>query len=381
ARPWWRRLTLPHPGRPRLGLSRGLVGVAALLVLAVVVTGTAVTGSSVVRVYRPEDPASGNPPLAVPLLPPPDRVTYQAADPAEVARESGRALAYLPQPPAGLDEIVEVGLLPASREPDSGAVGLRIHALVRYRGEHTLLIVVDEPSAALARQHEIMLGDRTIRLADGREAWSEIRPNWRESSTVAFVVDRYVVVVASDLPLETVEQLAAQVVLAPAGSGAEPRSSTADDRDEPTPTAAATRAPGQAQRAQPTPTSLSVPPGSAAGPADLAVTGAVSRGGRGNRPQLTYQFKLGNRGDGWASDVRVTIEPPAALASRARDTPPPHLFGAQGPGQLSGGGGDITFDTKGLDPAVVRAALAEGLTVRVTWTEAGQQQERTFVLR
>ncbi|MDP9374010.1 MAG: hypothetical protein M3Q65_16450 [Chloroflexota bacterium] len=61
--------------------------------------------------------------------------------------------------------------------------------------------------------------------------------------------------------------------------------------------------------------------------------------------------------------------------------PPPYPFGAQGPGQLSGGGGTITFDTKGLDPAVVRAALAEGLTVRVTWTEAGQQQERTFVLR
>lgn len=350
---WWHRLAAPaRPAVPRT------VVIVAALALVIIVAGTAATASSRIRVFRPEGPRAAAP-LVVPLLPPSGLVAYQPADPATAARETGRALAYLSAPPATFAGQVEVAFLPPGPPLDPNLVSIRTHALVRYQGSGgTALVILDEPSAALGGQHDIVLGERTIRLADGREAWASTRPNWPQGNVVAWIADGFIVIVASDLPPETVVALADQVVLAPAIGGSQGAA---------TPTGT-TPAPRNA-----------VPPPS--GSADLAISGAVRQGGWGWRPQLYYDLSLGNRGTGTANDVRVTIEPPPALAAHVVAPAPPRAFGPQGPGQLSGLGGDITFDILGLDSDTVRAALAGGLIVRVTWTEGGQPQERRFVIR
>ncbi len=352
-RRWWHRFAAPaHPA-----FSRALMGVA-VLALVVAVAGTAATASSRIRVYRPEGPKGGAP-IGAPLLPPECAVPYRPADPATTARESGRALAYLPEPPTEVSDTVEVGVLPAGPALPAATRAMHIHAIVRYQGGgHTVLVALDEPSAGLAAQGALDLGERTIRLADGREAWASTHPNLRQGNMVAWVAEGYIVIVASDLPAETVATLAGRVVVAPTVAGAAGDTSPSAP---PVSEACRTTAPG--------------------GPADLAVSGEVRQGGRGNRPELTYDVQLGNRGDGTAEDVRVAIEPPTALAAHVVDPAAPRTFGRQGPGQLSGLGGTITFDVAGLDPAVVRAALVEGVTVRVTWTEGGEAREGAFVVR
>lgn len=353
-RRWWQQLA--PPVRP--AWSSALVAIA-LLVLVIAVAGTAATASTLIRVHRPEGP-KGNAPIVAPVLPPDCAVPYLAADPATTAQETGRALAYLPQPPAELSDSIEVGLLPTSPPIPATTIAMRTHAVVRYQGGgHTLLIALDEPSATLATQHEIMLGDRTIQLADGRDAWISNQPNLRLGNMVAWVSDGYIVIAASDLPLKTITALASQVNVAPAvasgvPSDTDPGTSPASER---------------CRSAVPN------------GPADLTMSGEVRQSGSENHPQLVYQFKLGNRGGDTAQNVRVTIEPPAALATHVTDPAPSRTFAQYGPGQLSGFGGTITFDVAGIDPAIVRQALAEGLTIRITWTEAGKTQERTFTIR
>lgn len=357
-RPWWRRYAAVAGGLLRFPAPRLATGGIVILLLIAVVAGTAVAASSRVRVFRPETPGN-EPPLLAPLLPPAEAITYRRADPNTVARESGRAIAYLPGAPAGADATTEVAVLPIGPALPPDVLSLRTHALVRYNGGgHTILVILDEPSPALAQRRDLVLGDRTIRLADGREAWAAARPNWAQSNTVALVSEGYIVIVASDLPPETVATLAAQVVIAPEREGAGATSSGA---------ALAANVSG------PAPTVMSG--------ADLMITGSVRRAGWWNRPQLVYELALGNRGDGVADDVRVEIVPPQALVARAHDLPMPYLFARQGPGQLSGLGGSVTFDISGMTDADASAALAAGLTVRVTWREEGATQERTFLVR
>jgi len=357
--PRWRRYAAVAVGLGlvRFPAPRLVIGGLTILLVLAVVAGTAVAASSRIRVYRPETPGN-EPPLLAPLLPPAAAIAYQRADPATVARASGRAIAYLPGAPIGADTVTEVALLPIGPALSDDVLSLRTHALVRYSGAaHTVLVVLDEPSSALAQRRDLVLGDRTVRLADGREAWAATRPNWAQSNTVALASEGYIVIVASDLPSDAVAALAAQVVIAPQGAGAGE-----------TPPAAL-------------PVGMSGSAPAAPNGADLAITGSVRREGWGNRPQLVYQLALGNRGAGDAQEVRVEIVPSPALAARVHDLPASALFDRQGPGQLSGLGGSITFDITGMADADARTALAAGLTVRVTWREDGVTQERTFLIR
>ncbi|MFN8513645.1 MAG: hypothetical protein U0841_13875 [Chloroflexia bacterium] len=239
ARPrWWQHFAFP--ARP--AWSRALIAVA-LLVFVIAVAGTATTASALIRVYRPEGP-KGSAPIVAPVLPPDCAVPYLTADPATTAQETGRALAYLPQPPAELSDSIEVGLLPTSPPLPATTIAMRTHAVARYQGGgHTLLIALDEPSAALATQHEIMLGDRTIQLANGRDAWISYQPNLRLGNMVAWVSEGYIVIAASDLPAELVATLAGQVVVAPAIAGA-----TSSATPSVSPTATGAGQPHQAAR-------------------------------------------------------------------------------------------------------------------------------------
>ncbi len=388
-RPWWRRLPRPAPPAGR----RRLVALTALLALAVLATGTVATGSAQLRARDPHKGGGGLFGLfrdggganTIPLFPPSCGTVYRPIDPLAAARESGGAIAYLPTPPFGPDAVVEVSQPPRSawREPEG--IGMKTHAIVRYRaGDHTVLVVLYEPSPGAARLGELLLGERRIRLPDGREAWAETRVNWPVPATVATVLDRYAVAVASDLPLEEVARLAAQVALIPP-TGPDPTPvAILDSRgagpvaSPPPPAPTWNRARGP----HPTPTppgAYSGPPSS--GPAALTATGTVRQGGGGSRPRLSYQVSYGNGGCGVAEGVQIAVEFSPVLAGRAVDPPvmpPPH---DGGPGFQAGIGGDVTFDTSGLDPEVARRALAEGITVRLTWTEGGQRRERAFPIR
>ena len=207
--PWWRRLVAVRSSWPLAALPRGLAGALAVLLITFLLAGALVAASSVLRVQRPEDGGARDATsdvLVRPLLPPPGALVYWRVDPPTAAQETGRALAYLPQPPTGLDEPVEVAL-PALSALSKGEVAIRTNALVHYQGGgHSVFIALDEPSATIAQQQQrLLLGQRTIQLADGREAWASFRPQWPESNVVATAMDRFLVVVASDLPAPMVQ--------------------------------------------------------------------------------------------------------------------------------------------------------------------------------
>jgi hypothetical protein len=353
-----RELEPPRGTRGAGVLRRRLPSLAAALLLALILAGTVVYAASLLRVHPPEEPVRGGAAADIivpPLLPPAGEERYRLMDPARAAEESGLPLAYLPQPPAGLDEVaVSLG---AQRAPaDAAEVSMAIRSLVRYRGGgHTLLVVLDEPSPGMALKHSLALGERTVRLPDGREAWAETHPEWPQANAVSTVVDRYVVVVASDLPEERVRELAGRVVVSPPSGAA-------------------------AERGIPAgwPAPLAQEPASTA---DVVVTGDVDGGASGDRASLSFDLSIGNRGGRSADDVRVAVEFPRALRDRALEDYPGPPVQDMGPSERSGFGGEVAFDTSGMDPAAVRAALAEGIRVRVTWTDDGQPEQRVFGFR
>jgi hypothetical protein len=338
-----------------------------VLLITFLLAGALVAASSVLRVQRPEDGGARDATsdvLVPPLLPPPGALVYWRVDPPTAAQETGRALAYLPQPPTGLDEPVEVAL-PALSALSEGEVAIRTNALVHYQGGgHSVFIALDEASATIAQQQRLLLGQRTVQLADGREAWASFRPQWPESNVVTTAMDRFLVVVASDLPAPMVQSLAGQVTLVPG---------------RPAPGAAAPAPATDLARAvahpAPDPGGLTIA---------LGGTTEVWQDRLGpvtfDRWHLRYRFDLGLRGTAGVQDVEVPIEWPEALAARATEAPPVHRFGSLSGGATLGGGGDVTFATGGLDGDVVRAELARGLSVRVRWSERGEQHEQIFTL-
>lgn len=357
-----RRSVAPRPRSrrgwktPTPGFPRWATGLAAMLLLAAVMTGTVVAAVSYLRVERPEEP-SGEIAMFPPILPPAGSELYRPMDPARAAKESGLAVAYLRQPPAGVAEKVEVDVRPQADRADPDEVSIAIRSLVRYRGNgHTVLVVLDEPSPAMARKELLSLGDRTIRLSDGREAWVSEHPEWPQGNAVASVVDRYVVVVASDLPAEQVRALASRVVVAPPSG-------------EP------------AERGIPSSWPLPATEASDADGVEMTVSGDIESGGTEDRPYLRFDCTIGQSRGGEAEDVRVQVAFPPALEGRKLEAYPAIPYGKTGPGWRAGFGGEIAFDTSGMGAPAVRNALGQGITVRVTWTEDGQPRQRTFAIR
>ncbi len=363
-----RRVLWPHP-KWSIVSPRRFSSLVALLTFALVLAAVSASAAGLLRVYRPEStPAMGAQSLASviapPLLPPPNLTNLHPADPAQVARDSGRVIAYLPIPSAEANATTDVDLLPESAWSDPNTIGIAIRSIVRYRGSsHTVLVMLEEPSPAMAREKQLSLGERTIRLADGQEAWVSTRPNWPVENVVATVTDRYVIVVASDLSPETVAMLTSQVILSPASGRGSPSAGAMSDTSN-------------------APRSTDTALGPTMSNADLEVAGTVNlHKAENNQSRLSYSIKLGNRGGSIANTVQVMIELPPVLASHALTPPNPISFDAVGAGALVGFGGDITFDVSGIDPASVQRAVAAGITVRVRWTDNGQQQERTFLVQ
>ncbi len=322
--------------------------------LVIIATSVAVAAyaSSLVRVHRPEEPVAGGPNAQIvvpPLLPPAGDEQYRLMDPVRAAKESGLPVAYLRQAPKNLNEDVAVSLWPQP-QGSSGKPAMLVRSIVRYRGSgHTVLVVLDEPSTEMAQQQSLILGERTVWLANGQEGWLSSRPEWPQSNVVSIVKDRYVVVVASDLPVDEVLKLATRVVVTPPGTVQSIPS------DWPTPI-----------------------PQERKSDADIVLVGEVRSGGTWHKPYLDFDVSIGNRGGVAARDVQVTMRLSEALADRVLKPYSAPSLGEMGPGERASFGGSIAFDMSGLNPAEVRAALDEGLEFEVTWTQNGQFKSRTF---
>jgi len=301
-RSWWARIRRLRQAAPRLGMPRWVSTLAAVLLCAAIAAGTVVTAATWLRVERPEEP-SGEVALFPPILPPRDEVQYRLLDPATAAQESGLAVAYLRQPPPGLAERVEVNVLPQSAWSATDDVAIAVRSMVRYRGSgHTVLVVLDEPSPGMAQKELLALGDRTVRLADGREGWLSTHPNWPGGNALILVHHQYLVVLVSDLSGEQLQELASEVVVVPPSGAAADRGIPPD---WPTPV----------------PDDLVVPG------ADIAVTGEVQIGGSARQPTMDFSASLGNRGSGIAEDLQVAVEFPSSLADRALEAYKPIVFG------------------------------------------------------
>jgi len=359
---------------------RRMAGLAVLFMLGLVILSTvAYAASSIIHVYRPEEPMSRrvlSRLFVAPLLPPYQTVHYRTLDPQRAAEESGYALAYLRTPPAGLRASVGVDILPhvgwqeheplpQPVNPDVAGLAMAIRSVVRYRGGgHTAIVLLNEPSPRAIKTRELVLGSQTVHLPDGREAWTStdvsqspsfVRPKSGLVQVISWVVDHYVVSIFSDLPPARLRLLAAEVqVVAP----------KADPRQRRIPATWPTPLPLERLPAR-----LQVVPG---------VTATYQR--QGATLTIRYFIDLGSYSQGalygldkW-KDVSIDVVFPRDLQRRSRELAPHQEF----PGGSGGFGGDFSVPIAGLRADAVARLLRPSIDVRLAWTEQGKRRRQVF---
>ena len=186
---------------------------AGLALIAVMLGASRVGASSSINAINP---GGGSPPVyhqAAPRLEPPDSALYVSHTAgAPITAPDGRPVAQLGTIPATV-QTVSVNLpTPHTPPPPSTRVAYQILASVRYIGsEHSVLVTTTRPTAAAAQQPTVF-GDYT-ELANGTTAWVRINMPYKEPNQVVFMHNGLIITIASDLPVEDIKALAAQVVL------------------------------------------------------------------------------------------------------------------------------------------------------------------------
>lgn len=349
-------------GWPMQGMSLAVL----ILLLAALVGSVAYAASTFIRVAPPEQPnvlATSSPVIGM-FFPPPWYAQYRPIGPRRAARESGSALAYLRQPPAGFSTSVWIPVaqplkVPTPRPaPGLQGISMAIRSVVQYRqGSHAILVALDQPSQRLAAK-PLLLGEHTVHLANGHSAWTTVIAGSEESNMVATVNGNYLVVLASDLPMPAVERLATEAVVVPA-SGSLPVRHIPADWPPPLP-----------PRSPPAGIWIRVVP------SDLHASEAHGR------LHLTFMFSIGNAGAAPARDIQTAIELPPVLARHAVDAPPHWHFSKLTTGGEAGFGGDMTVDVSKMSRATVQGALTRGIEVRVAWIDdAGNYRVRFITFR
>jgi hypothetical protein len=329
---------------------RPLLGTVAILLAALLVTASvAYAATSLIRVWSPERPPTHDVVFISNSLPPLGFQRYRALDPPRAARESGLPVAYLSEIPAPLKGTVGVQFMPPAAWPIAQkTMPERMRSAVRYRGNgHTLIVALFELAPRVVEKHPVLVGERTVHLPNGDDAWATTAPWMVESNWVSSVRDGYIVSLYSDLPMVEVERLATMVAIIPPSGDA---SSRGIPSTWPTALPADTPIPG----------------------VDIALMGTVGRDLSSHPPRLTYFLELGNRGRGHEKHLTLTLVLPPGLAF-AGETPRREHTMALRPG-TGGIGGDL--------PLVItdEHAFEHGIDVRLTWTENGVNGERTFHL-
>lgn len=375
-------LTAPGPGtRPRASygaLGRGMVVLLAVLLLVALST-VALAAGGVIRVFRPENrisPGTDAHVFVAPALPPYQSVRFRTLDPRAAAQQSGYAIAYLRTPPSDISASVGVDISPhvgwpstppgpQPRDPRLRGMAVAIRSVVRYGGAgHTVILSLVEPSPKVIKTRELLLGQRTVTLPNGQDAWISDNANSALPfvhtaaggvHVLAWVSGRYVVTLFSDLPFSRLRWLAPQVaVVPPAGN--------------------------PAQRGIPASWPTPVPPPGLPSRLHVRVDGTAVRTSKGSHLTLHYFFNFGSYSQGalygldkW-SRVSIRILFPPSLRSRTHEAQPHQAFSGGGMGM----GGSVMFNTAGMNPASLKQALHQGLTIHVAWTEKGKRRQQIF---
>jgi hypothetical protein len=265
------------------------------------------------------------------------------------------------------------GPQPTDRTLSGLAVAIR--SVVRYRGGgHTVIVLLNEPSPTAIKTRELYLGQHTVHLPNGQEAWASadqlsgvpfihpqpstapsMHPGLDTVNMLAWVEGNYVVSLWSDLSEARLRQLAATTEVVPPNAIPSQRGIPSN---------------------WPTPLPLDRLP---------ARLQAVASGGatyqrHGTTLTVAYLFNFTSYSQGalygldrW-HDVSVTVVFPPALQQRSTEPMPHQTI----PGGNFGTGGDITFKVAGMAPATLTRALRQGGTIRLAWTEHQQRRRQTF---
>ncbi len=161
------------------------------------------------------NPAAARVPAVVPpqLAPPKDAATYVNQPVGTViTAPDKRPVAQLAAPPADIGQEMAVYFPATAATTDPATVSFQILASVRYRGDgHTVLVTTARPSGAAA-QTPVALGN-PIKLADSSTAWSMTGVPSDTPNQVVFLRDDLIITVAGDLPIRSLQELAAQIVI------------------------------------------------------------------------------------------------------------------------------------------------------------------------
>ncbi len=167
--------------------------------------------------------ASSDPPLQVgPMLPPatPDCAPRPISSP--INAPDGRPVAQLSRVPSTLSQSVAATFPPCAvprrapsvpQAPESERISFRILTVVRYEGsEGTVFVSTVRPSPAALSQG-LDLGNPAGTLPDGCPAWSIGVTGECAQNHVRWLKDGLIITVASDMSVDRLKALAADVVL------------------------------------------------------------------------------------------------------------------------------------------------------------------------
>jgi hypothetical protein len=374
----------------RTGLPRRMVSFAILAILALaIVTGAVYAAGSIIQVYHPEDrgsPGSLSRLFYTPALPPYPTVHYRSLDPHRAARTSGYAVAYIQTPPRDISTAVGVDIVPhvgwpkqssgpRPTDPSLQGLAVAIRSVVRYHGgDHTVIVLLNEPSPTAIETRELILGQHTVHLPGGQEAWASadqssavpfIQPRPSTApyahaglptmNMLAWVEGHYVVSLWSDLSEARLRQLAATTAVVPPN-------------------------PIPSQRGIPSTWPTPLPLDRLPARLQAVASGGATYQLHGTTLNVAYLFNFTSYSEGalygldqW-HNVSVTITFPSALQRRTKE-PIPHQTV---PGGNFGTGGAITFKVAGMAPGDLARALRQGGTIRLAWTEHQQRRRQTF---
>lgn len=187
----------------------GLIAIGAILTASAV---TAVASGLIINVRNPGAVQKG-PALVPPALLPPGQEGYiNWRSDTPITAPDGQPVAQLAKPPAGIAQAVAVYLPDDHSVQDPAEVSYTILASIRYTGNgHTVFVSTARPSPAAAQQ-STLLGNQTVKLANGVTAWMRARKG-NTPSQIVWVRDDLIITVAGDLALDDLQALAADVVI------------------------------------------------------------------------------------------------------------------------------------------------------------------------
>lgn len=183
--------------------------VFALLILVAVVAGT--TAAGFVSVLNPESVKS--PSLVPPLLAPPGEGYVTQKTDSSITAPDHRPVAQFADLPRELSESLAVNFPASQTAIGENTIAYTVLSSVRYSGNgHTVVVTTARPSVRAANEPSVF-GNQTITLRNGENTWATTGIPGKTPNQLVFVRQGLIVTLASDLPLNTLSDLAMKIVI------------------------------------------------------------------------------------------------------------------------------------------------------------------------